>query len=98
MPVSAARTGSDMNFDIPAGLTELLQEFTVAVLRSRPGDLYQFAADYFSGINDHRNTKGTTAKERHSTSNDQQSVPLITTTLSHQESSEDEPAGKMLVI
>jgi Regulatory subunit of type II PKA R-subunit len=95
MPVSEARTGSGMNFDIPAGLTELLQEFTVAVLRSRPGDLYQFAADYFSGINDRRNTKETTAKERQS-ANDQQSVPLITTTLSHQESSEDEPAGKTM--
>jgi len=36
-----------MNFDIPSGLTDLLQEFTVAVLRQRPSDLYLFAADYF---------------------------------------------------
>lgn len=36
-----------MNFDIPVGLTDLLQDFTVAVLRQRPSDLYRFAADYF---------------------------------------------------
>jgi cAMP-dependent protein kinase regulator len=37
-----------MSFDIPAGLTDLLQDFTVSVLRNRPSDLYQYAADYFS--------------------------------------------------
>lgn len=36
-----------MSFEIPTGLTELLQGFTVAVLRGRPADLYQFAAEYF---------------------------------------------------
>lgn len=36
-----------MNFEIPSGLTDLLQDFTVAVLRQRPADLYLFAADYF---------------------------------------------------
>lgn len=39
-----------MSFEIPAGLTELLQDFTVAVLRQRPGDLYQFAAEYFADL------------------------------------------------
>ena len=39
-----------MSFEIPAGLTELLQDFTVAVLRQRPGDLYQFAAEYFANL------------------------------------------------
>jgi hypothetical protein len=37
-----------MNFAIPEGLSEMLRDFTVAVLRSRPSDLYQFAAEYFS--------------------------------------------------
>jgi len=37
-----------MNFTIPEGLSEMLRDFTVAVLRARPSNLYQFAADYFS--------------------------------------------------
>jgi len=43
-----------MNFDIPPGLTDLLQDFTVSVLRNRPLDLYQFAADYFADAYQHR--------------------------------------------
>ena len=43
-----------MNFDIPVGLTDLLQEFTVAVLRERPPDLVTFAANYFNKLNDSR--------------------------------------------
>lgn len=34
-------------FEVPDGLTELLQEFTVAVLRSQPTSLTVFARDYF---------------------------------------------------
>ena len=37
-----------MNFEIPPGLTDLLQEFTVAVLRQKPNDLVEFAALYFN--------------------------------------------------
>ena len=44
-----------MSFEIPPGLTDLLQEFTVAVLRERPPDLVTFAADYFNKLNDTRN-------------------------------------------
>ena len=36
-----------MSYEIPPGLTSLLQEFTVAVLRNRPEDLNAFAAEYF---------------------------------------------------
>uniref|UniRef100_A0A1I8ISG1 cAMP-dependent protein kinase type II regulatory subunit n=1 Tax=Macrostomum lignano TaxID=282301 RepID=A0A1I8ISG1_9PLAT len=36
-----------MSFEIPAGLPQLLQDFTVAVLRSRPGNLVTFASAYF---------------------------------------------------
>lgn len=43
-----------MSFDIPAGLTELLQDFTVDVLRRRPADLYQFAAEYFREARERR--------------------------------------------
>lgn len=35
-------------FEIPEGLTDLLQNFTVQVLRERPEDLLKFAADYFN--------------------------------------------------
>lgn len=34
-------------FEVPDGLTELLQEFTVAVLRNRPENLTVFARDFF---------------------------------------------------
>jgi len=38
-----------MNMDeVPPGLVELLREFTLCVLRNRPSDLHQFAADYFT--------------------------------------------------
>ena len=46
-----------MNFEVPAGLTDLLQGFTVAVLREKPSDLVQFAADYFNNLNDSRGSE-----------------------------------------
>ena len=46
-----------MSFEIPAGLTDLLQEFTVAVLKERPSDLVQFAADYFNKLNENKNVE-----------------------------------------
>ena len=39
-----------MNFEIPDGLTDLLQDFTVEVLRKRPDDLLAFAARYFEDM------------------------------------------------
>lgn len=39
-----------MNFEIPEGLTDLLQDFTVEVLRKRPTDLIAFAAQYFEEL------------------------------------------------
>jgi len=93
MPVSSGRSSSTMSFNIPSGLTELLQEFTVAVLRSHPHDLYQFAADYF---NERRvgPTKNSVANGL-SSMDDQRTVPVITTTLSHRESLDEEPSGKI---
>eukprot|EP00914_Ancora_sagittata_P011184 GHVO01021797.1.p1 GENE.GHVO01021797.1~~GHVO01021797.1.p1 ORF type:complete len:395 (+),score=66.59 GHVO01021797.1:736-1920(+) len=41
-----------MNFEIPAGLTDLLQDFTVAVLREKPTDLVSFASEYFRNLNE----------------------------------------------
>ncbi|KAK0145799.1 cAMP-dependent protein kinase type II-beta regulatory subunit [Merluccius polli] len=41
-----------MSIEIPEGLTELLQSFTVEVLRSQPGDLLDFALQYFTQLKD----------------------------------------------
>ena len=43
-----------MSFEIPAGLTDLLQEFTVSVLREKPDDLIVFASAYFNNLNEKR--------------------------------------------
>ena len=43
-------SGSNMSFEIPPGLTAMLQDFTVAVLRQKPPDLYKFAAEHFNNL------------------------------------------------
>ncbi|XP_069621169.1 cAMP-dependent protein kinase type II-beta regulatory subunit [Ranitomeya imitator] len=39
-----------MSIEIPEGLTELLQRFTVEVLRTQPEDLLEFALQYFTQL------------------------------------------------
>lgn len=39
-----------MELQIPTGLTDMLQEFTVVVLRERPEDIVDFAANYFKQL------------------------------------------------
>lgn len=36
-----------MDLELPAGFTDLLQEFTVQVLQEKPDDIVEFAASYF---------------------------------------------------
>ncbi|OXB66230.1 hypothetical protein ASZ78_000655 [Callipepla squamata] len=48
-----------MSIEIPPGLTELLQGYTVEVLRHRPADLVGFAADYFTRLRDAREQEAT---------------------------------------
>ncbi|XP_069499426.1 cAMP-dependent protein kinase type II-alpha regulatory subunit [Ambystoma mexicanum] len=43
-----------MNIEIPAGLTDLLQGYTVEVLRQRPDDLVDFAVQYFSRLREEK--------------------------------------------
>uniref|UniRef100_A0A670JBP9 cAMP-dependent protein kinase type II-alpha regulatory subunit n=1 Tax=Podarcis muralis TaxID=64176 RepID=A0A670JBP9_PODMU len=43
-----------MSIEIPPGLTELLQGYTVEVLRHRPPDLLAFAAEYFGRLRETR--------------------------------------------
>ena len=46
-----------LNFDIPEGLGDMLRDFTVSVLRERPNDLFEFAADYFARARETRRPK-----------------------------------------
>ncbi|KAM8930902.1 cAMP-dependent protein kinase type II-alpha regulatory subunit isoform 2-T2 [Pelodytes ibericus] len=43
-----------MSIEIPAGLTDLLQGYTVEVLRQRPADLVDFAVQYFTRLRETR--------------------------------------------
>lgn len=72
-----------MEFQIPAGLTDMLQEFTIAVLREKPEDMVDFAATYFTQLkllssNAERASHHTDEKE------------------SDQEGEEEEPLGGLL--
>ncbi|KAM8892676.1 cAMP-dependent protein kinase type II-beta regulatory subunit isoform 1-T1 [Spinachia spinachia] len=46
-----------MSIEIPEGLTELLQSFTVEVLRNQPGDLIEFALQYFTQLKERETTQ-----------------------------------------
>lgn len=50
-----------MSIEIPEGLTELLQGFTVEVLRRRPSDLVDFAVQYFTRLRDTKSLDGASA-------------------------------------
>ncbi|KAF4793897.1 cAMP-dependent protein kinase type II-beta regulatory subunit [Turdus rufiventris] len=52
-----------MSISIPAGLTELLQGFTVEVLRSQPGDLLEFALQYFGRLKEEAATAKAAAEK-----------------------------------
>lgn len=57
-----------MSIEIPEGLTELLQSFTVEVLRNQPRDLLEFALQYFTQLKERETTQA-------SFGNDQNSAP-----------------------
>ena len=48
--IVSCRVWCRMSFEIPPGLTAMLQDFTVAVLRTKPPDLYKFAAEHFTKL------------------------------------------------
>ncbi|XP_041709644.1 cAMP-dependent protein kinase type II-beta regulatory subunit-like [Coregonus clupeaformis] len=54
-----------MSIEIPDGLTELLQSFTVEVLRNQPGDLLDFALQYFIQLKENQ-TEAAFDNARHS--------------------------------
>lgn len=47
-----------MSIEIPVGLTELLQGFTVEVLRHQPADLLEFALQHFTRLQQENERKG----------------------------------------
>ncbi|KAM6977328.1 protein kinase, cAMP-dependent, regulatory, type II, alpha A [Aplochiton taeniatus] len=51
-----------MSIEIPVGLTELLQGYTVEVLRQRPSDLVEFAVQYFTRLRETRIQDGASNK------------------------------------
>uniref|UniRef100_A0A8B7WC44 cAMP-dependent protein kinase type II-beta regulatory subunit-like n=1 Tax=Castor canadensis TaxID=51338 RepID=A0A8B7WC44_CASCN len=51
-------TRGRMSIEIPAGLTELLQGFTVEVLRHQPADLLEFALQHFTRLQQENERKG----------------------------------------
>ena len=53
-----------MDFRIPPGLTEMLQEFTVVVLREKPDDIVDFAAEYFTKLKANRKSSSPKAKPK----------------------------------
>lgn len=56
-PVLAAAAGMS-HIQIPPGLTELLQGYTVEVLRQQPPDLVDFAVNYFTRLREARSLAG----------------------------------------
>ena len=55
-----------MDLELPAGFTDLLQEFTVHVLQEKPDDIVDFAANYFMKLKlkEKRSKEGTKRKSK----------------------------------
>lgn len=56
----------NMDLELPAGFTDLLQEFTVHVLQEKPDDIVDFAANYFMKLKlkEKRSKDGTKRKSK----------------------------------
>ncbi|XP_051975974.1 cAMP-dependent protein kinase type II-beta regulatory subunit-like [Xyrauchen texanus] len=66
-----------MSIEIPEGLTELLQSFTVEVLRNQPGDLLEFALQYFTRIKENETRGGAFGNEHNSAGRTGKAVNFI---------------------
>ena len=55
-----------MDLELPAGFTDLLQEFTIQVLQDKPDDIVEFAANYFMKLKlkEKRSKDGTKRKSK----------------------------------
>ncbi|XP_062318279.1 cAMP-dependent protein kinase type II-beta regulatory subunit-like [Osmerus eperlanus] len=70
-----------MSIEIPAGLTELLQSFTVEVLRSQPTDLLEFAVHYFSDLKDSETSGAAFGNDQNSATKPGKAVNFIEETM-----------------
>ncbi|XP_051548668.1 cAMP-dependent protein kinase type II-beta regulatory subunit [Myxocyprinus asiaticus] len=66
-----------MSIEIPEGLTELLQSFTVEVLRNQPGDLLEFALQYFTRLKENETRGGAFGNEHNSAGRTGKAVNFI---------------------
>ncbi|XP_056137987.1 cAMP-dependent protein kinase type II-beta regulatory subunit [Lampris incognitus] len=66
-----------MSIEIPEGLTELLQSFTVEVLRNQPGDLLEFALRYFTRLRDSETSEAAVGHDRNSAARSGKAVNFI---------------------
>lgn len=65
-PPSSGSLVSGMSIEIPEGLTELLQSFTVEVLRNQPRDLLEFALQYFTQLKENESRGAAFGHEQNS--------------------------------
>ncbi|KAM9375376.1 LOW QUALITY PROTEIN: cAMP-dependent protein kinase type II-beta regulatory subunit-like [Pholidichthys leucotaenia] len=66
-----------MSIEIPEGLTELLQSFTVEVLRNQPGDLLEFALQYFTQLKDSETKEASIGNDQNSAGRPGKAVNFI---------------------
>ncbi|XP_016326503.1 cAMP-dependent protein kinase type II-beta regulatory subunit-like isoform X2 [Sinocyclocheilus anshuiensis] len=66
-----------MSIEIPEGLTELLQSFTVEVLRNQPGDLLEFALQYFTRLKENESRGSAFGNEHNSAARAGKAVNFI---------------------
>lgn len=66
-----------MSIEIPAGLTELLQSFTVEVLRNQPRDLLEFALQYFTQLKEDESKEAPLGNDQNSAPRSGKAVNFI---------------------
>lgn len=66
-----------MSIEIPEGLTELLQSFTVEVLRNQPRDLLEFALQYFTQLKEDQSKEAPLGNEQNSAPRSGKAVNFI---------------------
>ena len=53
-----------IDIQIPPGLSELMQDFTVVALKEMPTDIVDFAAEYFTKLRDSNKKYGVSTKPK----------------------------------
>lgn len=76
------------NIEIPAGLKELLQGYTVEVLRHRPANLLEFAVQHFTRILD--NQRNEQQAKKHNSNPSGKDVTFETVSNNSRENDEEE--------